>query len=725
MLSGRIFLEAIPSCDRAFKTPIQAYSALDLLNRDKRFKPIARPRPCAAEDMKSHPKVNDLKKQHQELVREIRSHDYRYYVLDDPIISDQDYDALYLRLKELENQHPELVTPDSPTQRVGGTRTDLKTVRHVPPMMSLDNTYSEADLTEFDRRVRQGLRDDAVISYCIEPKLDGASVEIIYEDGRLVSGSTRGDGKWGEEITANIRTVRNLPLTIDYHGSLTLRAEVVIYRSDLGVINEQRAARGEAPFANPRNAASGSLRMLEPAIVAERRLRAVIWQALEQDFAPSHSAALDRCAELGLPTHGRHKVCQSLSEVHEAIVRIEGQRANFPYEIDGAVLKVDSYAQQDVLGSTAKFPRWAIAYKFGAEQAKTRLLEISVQVGRTGALTPVAHLEPVALAGTTVARASLHNQDHIDRLDVRIGDCVVVEKAGEIIPQVVSVERSKRPKDAPAFRLPEHCPSCGEPAVRLEGEAATRCINASCPAQVEGAILYFSRRFAMDIDHLGESLVHELTERGLVQSVADLYELSTEQLLELPRIGKKSAHNIISAIEASKQKPFSALLTGLGIELIGQVAAAQLARAIHSLGELVELSSEDAQARAEEIPGFGPKMLDSLTRYLENEQNRHLLRRLHRLGVSTPEPKEESAESGILQGQSFCVTGVLSRKRDDVHQDIRAHGGVVHDKVKKGTDFLVCGDKVGQSKLTSAKKNGTQVMTEQDLESLMNRSPTS
>jgi DNA ligase (NAD+) len=381
------------------------------------------------------------------LVREIRAHDYDYYVLDAPTIDDRTYDALYAELRSLEAADPTLCNADSPTQRVGSDlRTDLRTVPHVAPMMSLDNTYSEADLNDFDRRVRDGLPGDARFRYVVEPKLDGASVEISYREGRLVSGSTRGDGKSGEEIFENLRTIKNLPLTIDYRQPLTLRAEVVIYRRDLEQLNELRASRGEPPFANPRNAAAGSLRMLDPKQVAERRLRVLVWQILERDFAPSHSAALERAAELGLPTHRRHVLAATLEELHAAIAGIASERPDYAYEIDGAVVKVDSFTEQDILGNTAKFPRWAIAYKFGAERATTRVLGISVNVGRTGTLTPVANLEPVQLAGTTVSRASLHNQDHVERLDVRIGDTVSVEKAGEIIPQVVEVLPGLRPE---------------------------------------------------------------------------------------------------------------------------------------------------------------------------------------------------------------------------------------------------------------------------------------
>lgn len=657
----------------------------------------------------------DLRSSHDELVRTLRAHDYRYYVLDDPTVSDAEYDALYRSLRDLEAAHPELVTPHSPTQRVGGLRSELRTVERAVPMMSLDNTYSEAELAEFDRRVHGGLAAESSVTYCVEPKLDGASVELIYEGGRLVSGTTRGDGKAGEEIAANLRTIKNLPLAIDYEGRLTLRGEVVIYRSDLAAINEERAARGEAPFANPRNAASGSLRMLDPRVVSQRRLRVFVWQVVERGFAESHAHALERAAELGLPTHRQHRLVSDLEGLRAAIQALDAARRDLPYDTDGAVVKVNDYDKQEILGATAKFPRWAIAYKFGAERATTVLEGISVQVGRTGTLTPVAHLRPVQLAGTTVSRASLHNQDHVDRLDARIGDTVVVEKAGEIIPQVVEVVASERHESAARFTLPTHCPSCGTAVLRAPGEAATYCPSAACPDQVEAAILHYSRRFAMDIDHLGEVLVSQLVRAKLVQSVADLYTLDPAALRALDRVGEKTAENLETAIRASKERPLSRLLTGLGIDLIGQVAAVQLAREVGSLGALLAQDAEMLRARASEIVGFGPKMVSSLVDYLTAPPSRALLERLLALGVSTPEPVAQTASDGPLSGRSFCVTGVLSRKREAVQDDIRSAGGEVHDSVKKGTSYLVAGEKVGQSKLTAAKKHGTEVITEAQL----------
>jgi len=671
----------------------------------------------------------DPKTRHQELVDLIRAHDYRYYALDDPTVDDRTYDSIYAELRGLEAQHPELISEDSPTQRVGAPRTSitagrtLKTVPHVRPMMSLDNTYNEAELREFMRRVTDGLREGAQVRYCVEPKLDGASVEILYRGGRLVGGSTRGDGKTGEEIFENLRTIRNLPLTIDYARDLTLRGEVVIYRSDLLAINQLRQERGEALFANPRNAASGSLRMLDPKQVAERRLRVLIWQVVEEDFADSHSQALERCAALGLPTHRRHQVCSEPSEVHAALHAIERERPDYAYEIDGAVIKVDTFLEQGILGVTAKFPRWAIAYKFGAERAYTRLLDITVQVGRTGTLTPVAHLQPVQLAGTTVSRASLHNQDHIERLDVRILDRVGVEKAGEIIPQVVAVDALARTGQERVFSLPTTCPSCEGPVSRTPGEAAMRCKNPQCKAQVHGAILYFSRRFAMDIDHLGESLISQLIDNKLIFDLADLYTLTLDQLMSLERMGKKSAQNVIDSIARSKHQPFDRLVTGLGIELIGQVAAGQLAHAIFDLNTLLEKTPAEIGQLCSEIPGFGPKMVESTVEYLSDPVHRQLLQKLLTYGVSVAVSREPALMDGPLRGSSFCVTGVLSKKREDVHADILRAGGSVHDKVKKGTTYLVFGEKVGKSKLDAASKAGTQVISEAELNALIARAP--
>ena len=665
--------------------------------------------------------TGSAKQRHDALAAEVRAHDYRYYVLDDPSITDRDYDALYAELRELESEHPELKTEVSPTQRVGDSlRSDLRTVPHVVPMMSLDNTYNDDDLSEFERRVIGGLPAGAISEFCVEPKLDGASVEILYRNGALVGGSTRGDGVSGEDIAPNLKTMRSLPLTIPYQGPLTLRAEVVIFRRDLARINEVRVAAGEAPFANPRNAASGSLRMIDPRVVAQRPLRVMVWQVVEgPELAPTHAGALAKIAEFGLPTHRLERVCKTPEAVRAAIADIDAARREYPYETDGAVVKVNSFTSQSILGATAKFPRWAIAYKFGTERATTRVLSIVVQVGRTGALTPVANLEPTQLGGTVVSRASLHNAEIIEHLDVRVGDQVSIEKAGEIIPQVISVDTAARTGSEVPWEMPKLCPCCQRPVSKSEDEVAVRCTNPACPDKVNGAILHFSRRFAMDIDHLGESLIEQLVAGAHIKSTADLYELTVPQIEALERMGKKSAENVVQSIDQSREQPLDRLLTGLGIEHVGQVAAKQLAEAAESLENLLSWGTDHVLEHVANISGFGPKMVDSVKRYLETPENRQLLEKFARLRVSRAQPKARAAATGPLSGSSLCVTGVLTRKREDVHDAIRRAGGEVHDKVKKGTSYLVVGEKVGKAKTDSAKKFGARVIDEATLERLI------
>ncbi len=656
-------------------------------------------------------------RRHAALAREIAAHDHRYYVLDDPSVSDAAYDALLRELRELEAAHPELVTPASPTQRVAGApREGFTRVTHRERMFSLDNAYAEDALAEFVRRVEGGLPSGELPAFVVEPKLDGGSLEVVYEGGRLVEASTRGDGFVGEDVTENVRTIRGLPLSIAYEPRLTCRGEVLIYRRDLERVNEARVAAGEEPFANPRNAASGSLRLLDAREVARRPLRVLLYAVVEgPSLAATHHEALARLAELGLPTHRRETVVHDLPAMMAAIAAIDEARAAYPFETDGAVVKVDAFRHQDILGATAKVPRWAIAYKFAAERAATRVLDVEVNVGRTGALTPVAVLEPVQLGGTEVSRASMHNADYVANLDVRIGDRVTIEKAGEIIPQVVSVDLEARTGDERPFQMPTRCPVCDAEAVRVEGEAATRCPNRACPGQVKAALHHFARRFAMDIDHLGPSLVEQLVERGLVRDVADLYDLDAAAVAALERMADKSAGNVVREIDASRARHLDRLLCGLGIPQIGQVAARQLAEVAGSLDGLLAWTPEQAREAIDAIHGFGPKMADSVVGWLVDADTRALLERLRARGVSRPQPRVEAAKEGPLVGESFCVTGVLTRKRDDVHELIRAAGGEVHDTVKAGTTFLVMGDKVGKSKLDAAKKRGTQLVTEQEL----------
>lgn len=662
----------------------------------------------------------DRKLRHDLLCQELRQHDHRYHVLDDPVIEDRTYDDLYRQLVELEELDPSLAHPASPSQRVGSElRSNVTTVPHVVPMMSLDNTYNRDDIAEFVRRATGGLVDGEDLVFSVEPKLDGGSVEILYRDGRLVGGSTRGDGLSGEDIAPNLRTIASLPLQISHKGPLTLRAEVVIYRRDLAEINAARESAGEAPFANPRNAASGSLRMLDPNVVAKRRLRAHVYDVVEgSDLGPNNCTALQHLEDHFIPTAGPRTLCSSVEEIVLAIAAIEEARSSFPYEIDGAVIKLDSFRQRELLGATAKYPRWAISYKFGAEQVETRVEEIRVQVGRTGALTPVAHLVPVALAGTTVSRASLHNQQNIDSLRVRPGDRVLIEKAGEIIPQVVAVLDDVSERDETGFRMPSTCPACNTPVEQRIGEVALRCPNTLCPAAVKGSILHFSRRFAMDIDHLGVSLIEQLVDAKMVRDVSDLFDLRAIQVLALERMGKKSCQNLLTAIENSKSQSFDRLLTGLGIEHIGLVAARQVSTAIGSLQELLALPVESVQQLSEDLPGVGPKMVESLSSFAFDPIHRGLLVKLSLREVSRPVEVEQAA-AGQLTGASFCVTGIFSQSRDSLHSLIEEQGGEVHSSVKKTTSYLAVGEKVGKSKLDKARKYKISLLTEHDLMNIL------
>ena len=665
--------------------------------------------------------------EHARLVRELEAHEYRYYVLDDPVVTDAEFDALMQKLRALEAEHPELVTADSPTQRVGGeARPFITKIRREHRMFSLDNAYSPEDMVEFHRRVAGGLRDGDVATFTVEPKLDGASIEVVYDGGRLVQATTRGDGAEGEEITPNVRTIRGVPSRIAHQGKLTLRGEVLIFRKDLDTLNAEREAAGLERFMNARNAAAGAVRMMDPREVSKRPLRAIFYQAVEgPQVKPTHSETLKWLAELGLPTHRRETVTP-WEGVMDAIAAIDRARGDYPFETDGAVVKVDTFRQQDVLGATSKFPKWAIAYKFPAERAVTTVRSITVQVGRTGALTPVANMDPVELGGTIVSRASLHNADQIRELDVRVGDRVSIQKAGEIIPQVLGVEAHSRPPGTAPFEMPSSCPVCGTKVVsrvREEGkpelEATVRCPNRQCPAQVQGRILYFASRPAMAIDHLGESLVDQLVTKGLVKDVADLYDLTVEQLTELERMGKKSAANVVASIQASRERTLDRLVGGLGIPQIGQVAGRQVAQVVGTLAALVSWNEEQLREHIGSIHGFGDKMVDSVVEFFADPAERKVLEKLLARDVGRPQPREQVATEGPLLGKSFCVTGVLTRKREDVHALLRAAGASIHDSVKKDTTYLVAGDKTGKTKLDQAKKYGARVVSEEEMDKLL------
>lgn len=665
----------------------------------------------------------DPRQEHARLQAEISEHDRRYYVLNAPTVSDRAYDALFDALRALERAHPELVTPQSPTQRVGERPRDgVEKVPHAHPMFSLDNTYDEDALREFDRRVRDGLASDAVFAYVAEPKLDGASLEVIYEEGQLLRGITRGDGRVGEDVTHNVRAIRSVPLTVAEPRTLTLRGEVVIWRQDLERINALRAQRGEEPFANPRNAAAGALRLLDSRQAAERHLRVYFYDLVERYHA-SHDDVLSALPPLGLPTHGQHARCDDLAAVLQYIERFDRTRTDLPYDTDGVVIKVDALPQRDLLGSTARFPRWAIAYKFEAERATTRVRSIESDVGRTGALTPVANLEPVQLSGTTVSRASLHNIDYVSEKDVRVRDLVTVEKAGEIIPQVIAVEHSGRPEDTVAWVPPSHCPACNTPVVRSGEEAALRCLNSACPGRMRAGLFYFTRRGAMNIDHLGKALIEQLIDAGLIADAADIFALHDKgpQLRTLERMGEKSVDNLLGAIaEARRGRTLENLLVGLGIPLVGSVAGRQIAERYGSLRALLDTPTEQVVEQLSDIHGIGPKMAESVAAYFADPHHRHVAEKLLAQKVRAEQPiAEPIATDGALSGKTFCVTGVLSRPRGAVQADIRAAGGEVHDRVKAGTTYLVAGEKVGKSKLTAATKHGTEVINEAKLTQML------
>lgn len=663
--------------------------------------------------------TEDILRQYDALIEKISEHDRRYYVEDAPTVSDREYDRLFQQLKDLEAEHPQIKRPDSPTSRVGGApREGFVKVSHAYPMYSLDNTYSAEELSDFFDRVESGLGASEV-SYVVEPKMDGASIEIVYRDGALVLAATRGDGEVGEDVTAGIRTVPSVPLRIAGNGETVLRGEVLIHKADLHAVNRSRAEKGEAPFANPRNAAAGSLRLLDPAVTAKRPLRVMFWElAAAPDMPAFHAACLEWMREKGLPSHRLEKKCASREQAMDAILELERIKSYLPYEIDGAVIKVDDLAARKKLGYTARFPKFAVAYKFETEKAVTKLLDISVQVGRTGVLTPVAELEPVQLAGTIVARASLHNEDEIKEKDIRVGDMVQVEKAGEIIPQVVKVVLGNEAR-GPAFEMPPCCPVCGASATRAPGEAKRRCSNRiSCPGQIKAGLQYFASRNAMNIDHLGPSVIEQLVDKGLIKDFADLYTLKVSDLSALERMGEKSAVNLSEAIGKSRSNSLDRLFVGLGIPLVGESAAVELAARYGALYAFIESSPEEEREALGAVHGIGPKIAESVAAALKDERFIAVLRRLIELGIN-PRFEKKTETGGPLANLTFCVTGTLSRPREAVHESIRNAGGAVHKAVSSNTNFLVVGAKVGQSKIKKAEALGTEVIDEKALERMI------
>lgn len=666
----------------------------------------------------------------ERLRAELRHHEHQYYVLDSPLISDAEYDGMMRRLQELETAHPDSVTPDSPTQRVGGApREGTRTERHSSPMLSLDNALNEEELRAFDRRVTELLGTGAAspdFQYVAELKLDGLSLATRYREGQLDLAITRGDGQEGELVTENARTIRSLPLRANpgqppLHGfdalaQFEVRGEVVMPRAAFEALNRQREADGLSLFANPRNAAAGTLRMLDARVTASRRLDYYAYFLLVngQPAFDSHWRSLETLAALGFKVNPYRRRCASVEELLTTIREWEALREGLPYEIDGVVVKVDSRAQQEALGWTAKAPRWAIAFKYAASQAETLLERITVQVGRTGALTPVANLRPVVVSGVTVSRATLHNIDEIERLGVAEGDTVLIERSGDVIPKVVRVVREGEQRRL--FEMPTECPVCGGHVVREPGEVAYRCVNASCPAKLRETLLHFASRSVMDIDGLGDAIVDQLLARGLVRSPTDLYRLTVEQVEALDRMGRKSAENLIAAIVGSRQQPLPRVISSLGIRFVGERTAQFLATAFPSM-ELLMAASEDELQRAEEI---GPKVARSIRDFFDDQRNRELVDRLREAGLQFAwEPPQPVAVVEGVAGKTFVLTGTLpSMTRDEAKARIEAAGGKVTGSVSKKTDFVLAGAEAG-SKLEKAQALGVRVLDEAEFLELL------
>ena len=651
------------------------------------------------------------------LRHELLEHDYRYYVLAQPTISDEEYDRLMRELQELEQQHPELQTPDSPTQRVGGRPTkEFPTVTHEVPMLSLSNTYDETEVEDFDRRVHS-LLDRQKVTYVCELKFDGVAVSLVYRDGVLTRGATRGDGFQGDDITQNLRTIRSVPLRLrnaaKQFDEVELRGEVFMQRGDFDRMNEERRKAGEKLFVNPRNATAGTLKLQDSRIVATRPLQfSAYYLRAPHARLSSHLESLGAAKELGAPISTHTKTCRSVGEIVEFWRSWEARRDQLPYDIDGVVVKVNSFAQQQELGAIAKSPRWAIAFKFAARKQQTVLKDIRLQVGRTGTMTPVADLEPVFVGGTTVSRATLHNVDYIRELDIRVGDTVEVEKGGDVIPKVSAVVKEKRPSGAKPFRMPRACPVCGSPLFQPVGEVNFYCENSECPAQVRARIEHFASRGAMDIEGLGEANVDQLVEAGLIKSYADLYDLRAKQqkLLRLERWGAKSAQNVLEGIEASKQRPFERLLYALGIRHVGAGVAQLLAVEARSMDKLMASATHDL----DHIQGVGPRIAESVVRFFADRHNRRLVDRLRQAGLPMEAKTVRRAAEAGLAGKTFVLTGTLaSLTRDDARGRIEAAGGKVTSSVSKNTDYVVVGDEPG-SKLQKARGLGIPLLSEEE-----------
>ena len=660
-----------------------------------------------------------LKKRVEKLQEEIEYHNYRYYVLDQPEIPDAQYDRLMRELEKIEEEYPELRSPNSPTQRVGAPPLEeFEIVRHSIPMLSLANAFDESEARDFDKRVKKFLGSAADVAYVAEPKLDGLAVELVYERGQFVVGSTRGDGVNGENITQNLRTIKTIPLQlirkeIPVPERLEVRGEVIMQLDKFKTLNRKREEMGEPPFANPRNAAAGSVRQLDSKITAERPLEIYCYGLGEirgRTFK-THWEILQTFPKWGLRTNPHIQKCQNIDEVLEYYHEMNEKREKLPYEIDGIVIKVDRLDLQTRLGEISRSPRWALAFKFQPKQETTKILNIVVQVGRTGALTPVAVMEPVQVGGVEVSRATLHNQDEIDKKDVRIGDTVIIQRAGDVIPEVVQVITSKRTGSEKKFKMPSKCPVCGAEVVREE--AIHRCIGLDCSAQLKGRIKHFASKRAMDIEGLGVKLIDQLVEKGLVKDVADIYYIKKEQLIALERMAEKSAQNIIDAIEESKTKPLSKFLYALGIRHVGETTAEDLARSFSRLDDFFHLSEEDLM----EVEGIGPEVAASVHQFFRDKKNKESIDRLKKAGVKVIEPKAK--EKGKLAGKVFVFTGALQGfERDEARNLVESLGGMTASSVSKKVDFVVVGEDPG-SKFDKAKELGIKTLTEEEFKKMI------
>jgi DNA ligase (NAD+) len=657
------------------------------------------------------------------LRREINRHDHRYFVLDDPVISDAEYDRLMQELISFETQWPELAAPDSPTARVGSAPLDrFEPVEHEPPMLSLDKGFSDADFRSFDQRVRKGLGADGPVLYTAEPKIDGVAVELVYENGFLAQASTRGDGKTGEKITENVKTISTVPLVLkdpkEFFAppQLKVRGEIFMSKAGFQRLNQDRIQQNLPLFANPRNAAAGSLRQLDSRITAQRPLEIYVYGISDPEAlgVDSHADVLVRLGRLGFRINPMVRARITSEEVIAYLHETAGLRDRLGYEIDGIVAKVDRFSLQKRLGVTSRRPRWAIAIKFEAIQETTRVIDIQVQVGRTGALTPVAHLEPVSIAGATVSRATLHNEDEIRKKDVRIGDRVFVRRAGDVIPEIVKVITEVRDGNQRPFEMPRECPVCGAEAVRPEDEAVTRCVNMACPAQIKANIRHFASKGAFDIDGLGEKIIDQMVDRQRISSCADIFALTVDDLKDLDRMGEKSAQNLVNAIAASRRISLARFLYALGIRHVGEHVARILSEEFESMDAIMAADKE----RLETIDGIGPRAAASITDFMRQEQNRAIIERLIESGIEIY--RETPADSGSpLAGKTFVLTGTLnSMTRSAAKARIEAAGGKVAGSVSKKTDYVVAGDAPG-SKLNQAMALGVRVMDEDEFNSLL------